>query len=47
VFGNVETHERILLDEFHVLNGLEEERALCDEEKLRTNKVIRDLKRAI
>jgi hypothetical protein len=46
VFGNVETHKKIPLDELWVLDGLEE-RALCDEEKVRKNKVISDLERAI
>jgi hypothetical protein len=46
VFGIVETHKRILLDELHVLDGLEEKRAIHDENKLRKVKVISDLERA-
>jgi hypothetical protein len=42
----VETHKRILLDELHVLDGLEEKRAIHDENKLRKVKVISDLERA-
>jgi hypothetical protein len=33
------------LDELHVLDGMEEERALCNEEKLRKERVISDLGR--
>jgi hypothetical protein len=35
------------LDELCVLDGLEEERALCEEEKLRKDKIISDLEMAI
>ena len=42
----VETHKKILLDELCVLDGLEEERALHDKEKLRKVKVISNLERA-
>jgi len=46
VFSNVENQIKHLLDELHVLDGLEEERALCEEEELRKEKIIGDLERA-
>jgi hypothetical protein len=46
VFPNVDNKKRLLLHELCVLNGLEEERALCEEEKLRKDKVVGDLERA-
>jgi hypothetical protein len=47
VFGNVENQKRLLLDKLRVFDGLVEERTLCDEEKLRKDRVICDLERAI
>jgi hypothetical protein len=42
---NSKVEERQLFDELNVLDGFEEERLLCDEEKLRKDKVIGDLER--
>ena len=45
-FGNVEAHKKALLDELHVLDGLEEERALVVEENLSKIMVISELEKA-
>jgi len=46
VFGNVESHKKTLLEELRILDGLEEERALVAEEKLRKIMVISELEKA-
>jgi soluble P-type ATPase len=38
-------NQKKTLDDLHVFDGLEEERALCEEEKLRKHKIINDLER--
>lgn len=43
----MENQKRLLLDKSRVFDGLVEERTLCDEEKLRKDRVISDLGRAI
>jgi hypothetical protein len=45
VFGNVENQRKNLLDELRILDGLEVERALNVEEKLKKDKAISDLER--
>jgi hypothetical protein len=45
VFGNVEAHKKILLEELRVLDGLEEKRALIAEEKLRKIMVVSELEK--
>lgn len=44
MFDNVERHKKLLLEELQILDGLEEERALCVE-KFRKEKVVGDLER--
>jgi hypothetical protein len=43
----VESHKKSLMEELHVLDGLEEVRALVDEEKLRKILVISELENAL
>jgi hypothetical protein len=43
--GNIKRQKKLLLEDLLVLDGLEEERGLCDEEKMRKDKAISELER--
>jgi hypothetical protein len=45
IFGNVERKKKILLQELHVLDVIEEERALGVEEKMKKAEIVSELER--
>jgi hypothetical protein len=46
-FGNVEKNKKDLLDDLNGMDGIEEQRLLSSEEKLRMEKVTVELEKAI